>query len=124
MGKVQWASKQFSRYDLTITKIQKLLGLITASSVLATAIALGASGILIVLLLIASGIIMFLAYGLDKTGFQKATAEEVWQQTTSNLWWNQINTLALLYNIYGELSPEERQERLELFMERLGIQKE
>lgn len=124
MGKVQWASKQFSRYDLTITKIQKLLGLITASSVLATAIALGASGILIVLLLIASGVIMFLAYGLDKTGFQKATAEEVWQQTTSYLWWNQINTLALLYNIYGELSPEEQQEKLELFMERLGIQKE
>ena len=78
MGKTQWASRQFSRYDLTVTKMQKLLGLITASGMVATAIALGASLILILLLLFGFGTIMTLAYILDKVGFQKATAEELW----------------------------------------------
>ena len=121
MNKTQWASRQFSRYDLTITKIQKLFGLITAASVLATAIALGASLILIFLLLIGFGAIMALAYILDKVGFQKTTAEELWNQQLSGLWWNQVNVLAILYAEYASMSSEERAKKLEEFLKRLRI---
>lgn len=121
LNKTQWASRQFSRYDLTITKIQKLFGLITAASVLATAIALGASLILIFLLLIGFGAIMALAYILDKVGFQKTTAEELWNQQLSGLWWNQVNVLAILYAEYASMSSEERAKKLEEFLKRLRI---
>jgi len=121
LNKTQWASRQFSRYDLTITKIQKLLGLITASGMVATAIALGATLILVCLLVLGFGVIMILAYILDKIGFQKATAEEIWGATTSRLWWNQINVLAILYNEYGNMSEEERQKKFAEFMCELRI---
>jgi len=124
LSKTRWGSRQFSRYDLTITKVQKVLGLITASGMVATAVALGATLILMCLLALGFGAIMILAYILDKIGFQKATAEEIWGATTSRLWWNQVNVLAILYNEYGNMSQEERQEKLTEFVRELGVDTE
>lgn len=122
MSKTRWVSKQFSRYDLTATKLQKLLYLITASSMSATAIALGATSILAIFLIIGFVTIMVVAYILDRIGFQRATAEELWTQQLSNLWWNQINVITLLYNIYGELTLEQQVEKLKFFLTELGIE--
>lgn len=121
MSKTQWAGRQYSRYDLTITKIQKVISLVGTASMLAMAITLGASFILVLILIAGFSGVMVIAFILDKTGFQKATAEEIWEATMSRLWWNQINVLAILYNEYGNMTQEERQEKFMEFTRALGI---
>jgi hypothetical protein len=101
-----------------------MTGLLTAAGAVATAIALGASLVVIMLLVFGFGSTLVLGYILDKSGFQKATAVETWSQQFPALWWPQVNIFGILYAEYKEMSHEERMKRLEFFLTRIGIPKE
>lgn len=120
-GRVGWAGRQWSRFDLTVTKLQKFVSLIGSASMLATAIALGAEFVVLILLIIGVSALMLVSVVLDKVGFQRSTFEETFDQQTKMLWWNQVNVLALLYNIYGKSDSETQEKMLRKYLKRLRI---
>lgn len=121
MGKVSWFGKQWSRYDLTATKLQKFVSMIGSASMIATAIALGAEFLLLALLLLGFGGLMIVAVILDKVGFQARALEANFDQQSRDLWWNQVNVLAILYNNYAEMEYDDRDKILLDFLKKLNI---
>lgn len=95
--------------------------MIGSASMIATAIALGAEFLLLALLLLGFGGLMIVAVILDKVGFQARALEANFDQQSRDLWWNQVNVLAILYNNYAEMEYDDRDKILLDFLKKLNI---
>lgn len=112
MTKVRWTSKQFTRFDLALTKFQRPLSAVNTISNFTVAATL--AGLLLGML----GIIGFLGltlvgYALDKSGFFKETRTQRFKQEDSSLW-DDITKLQSAYIAhYENMSPEDLKKEIE-----------
>lgn len=120
-NKSRQAGKWFSRYDLTITKIHKMLGLISAVSLLTAAIMLGGFLLLMILLCSAALAILLLAYILDRTGFQSDELEERFEQQVKPLWVKQEQLDSSFVGLSTRMSDDELVEYVRYWAEQLNM---
>lgn len=121
MSKSRWFGRQFSRFDLTVTKLSKVIALIGYASMIVTSIVLGGSLLLFVVLVCGFGLLMLVAYVLDKSGFQKDSFLELFDQQSKELWWLQQQLNALLIAEAIDLPKEERKDSIHELKRRLQI---
>jgi hypothetical protein len=120
-NKSRKAGKWFSRYDLTITKIHKILGLVSAVSLLTTAIMLGGFLLLLVLFGVAAIAILLLAYLLDRSGFQSDELEERFEQQAKPLWVKQEQLDSSFVGLSTRMSDDELVEYVRYWAEQLNM---
>lgn len=91
--KVKWISRQYSRFDLALTKLSRPLTAINTLSNLAVAVVVGFF-IFGTLALIAFFGIAILGYILHRAGFFMETMNETFDQQFKELWHRQQKVLA------------------------------
>ena len=109
----QWITRQWGRYELTSTKMQRFVAMIGTASMIATAIALGASVTLLFILTVGFCCLMGIAYILDKVGFQHGSYEEIFDQQQKTLYHRKVKLNAAEIATCVQMSPEDLKRALE-----------
>jgi hypothetical protein len=104
---VRWVSRQWTRFDLTLTKFSKFLVVLNALSNLSVALTL--AGFVLLAMMILSGTVALVLVGvvLHKAGFFTETINEAFDQQSKELYKNQIHYHGGVIAQKLKMSPEE-----------------
>ena len=110
--KVRWVSKQFSRFDLALTKLSRPLGIVNTISNLSVALVIGffIFGLIFVFGFLA---LIVLGYALHRSGFFMETMNETFDQQQKQLYKRQIRFMAANISKCDRMSNEELETELE-----------
>lgn len=110
--KVKWISRQYSRFDLALTKLSRPLTAINTLSNLAVAVVIGfwIFGTLALIGFLGIGI---LGYILHRSGFFMETMNELFDQQSKELWKRQTRYWVAENNKCQRMTNEQLDEYLE-----------
>jgi len=109
---IQWITRQYSRFDLALTKLSRPLVAINTLSNLAVAVVVGLF-IFGTLAIFAFVGIAVLGYGLHKSGFFMETVNEAFDQQQKILYHRQVRLNASEIATCLQMSPEDLERCLE-----------
>lgn len=118
--KVNWLSKQYSRFDLALTKVSRPLGVVNTVANLSVAIVLGFF-IFGATFIIGSLVILGLGYVLHKSGFLMQTTKDNFDQQSKELWEPQIRLLAAWNSHYDRMTTEELEREIKRLVKELRL---
>lgn len=118
--KVKWISRQYSRFDLALTKISRPLIAVNTISNLSVALVVGV-WLFGALFLFGFLGILGLGYGLHKSGFFMETMNELFDQQSKELWERQQRYLAATFAKYSRLEDKDLEQELETAKRELNI---
>ena len=110
--KVKWISRQYSRFDLALTKLSRPLTAVNTLSNLAVAVVIGfwIFGTLALIGFLGIGI---LGYILHRSGFFMETMNELFDQQSKELWERQTRYWVALNNKCQRMDDDEIDDYLE-----------
>lgn len=109
---IQWITRQYSRFDLALSKLSRPLSAINTLSNLAVAVVVGLFVFGSLAILAFAGIAV-LGYGLHKSGFFMGTVNEAFDQQQKILYHRQIQLTAAEIATCIRMSPEDLERHLE-----------
>lgn len=118
--KVKWASRQFTRFDLALTKLSRPLTAINALSNLAVAVVIGffVFGTIAIIGFVG---IAILGYILHRAGFFMETMNETFDQQSKVLWERQQRFLAGEIELCRRMDKEGLEQYIEKAKEDLRL---
>lgn len=105
MTKVSWLSKQFSRFDLALTKMSRPFVAVNTIANLSVALVVGYFLFGVLFILGFSGLVVT-GYALHKSGFFMQTTIETFDQQSKTLYERQIRFMAATIANYARLEDE------------------
>lgn len=112
MTKVKWISRQYTRFDLALTKLSRPLTAVNTISNLSVALIVGV-WLFGALFLFGFLGILGLGYGLHRSGFFMQTMNETFDQQSKELWVRQNRFLSLSIARYAKLDEKDLEQMLE-----------
>ena len=118
--KVRWISRQFSRFDLALTKLSRPLGIVNTISNLSVALILGffVFGLIFTLGFLS---IIILGYVLHKSGFFMETMNETFDQQNKQLYKRQVRFTSASIAKCNRMTPEELEQEIKEATQELRI---
>jgi len=110
--KVRWVSRQFSRFDLALTKLSRPLGIVNTISNLSVALIMGFF-IFGVIFTVGFIVILFLGYVLHRVGFFMETVTETFDQQGKVLYQRTVRFSSAYFAKCMKMNEEELEQELE-----------
>lgn len=117
---VNWFSKQYSRFDLALTKVSRPLAVVNTIANLSVAIVVG---IYVFGLTFSIGLLFILGLGyvFHKSGFFMQTTKENFDQQFKELWEPQTKLLAAWISEYNRMTKEELEQEIQRLLKELRL---
>ena len=118
--RINWISKQYSRFDLALTKISRPLAVVNTIANLSVAIVVG---IYVFGFTFTVGFltILGLGYVFHKSGFFMQTTKENFDQQFKELWEPQTKLLAAWISKYNRMTKEELDQEIQRLLKELRL---
>lgn len=118
---IGWVSRQWSRFDLSLTKLLRPLVAINTISNVSVAVAIAGLPILALILISGSFVIGIIGYILHRIGFFMGTVNETFDQQQKHLYQRQIRFMSARIALCNRMTPKELEKELEESMEGLRL---
>lgn len=119
--RINWISKQYSRFDLALIKVGRPLVVLNTISNVSAALVLAGAPFLAGVLFIGSVALGIVGYAFHRSGFFMQTINETFDQQSKNLWERQQRYLALSVAKYERLSEDELEQEFEQARKELNL---